>query len=173
MTNLILGIETSCDETAAAVYSPSKGLLSQELYSQIALHEQFGGVVPELASRQHLEKINLIVARALTQAHVCLADIDTVAVTTKPGLPGSLLIGVCFAKAMAYAAHTKIIGIDHLEGHAFSPLLEHQVPFPHLALTASGGHTNVMLIEGFGKMQLLGTTLDDAAGEAFDKVAKL
>jgi len=173
MTDLVLGIETSCDETAAAIYSPTRGLLSNELYSQIALHETYGGVVPELASRAHLEKINLIIQRALDTAKVTLADVDTVAVTTKPGLPGSLLIGTCFAKAVAFGQKKKLIGIDHLEGHAFSPLIEHAVPFPHVALTASGGHTNLMLIKGFGDVELLGTTLDDAAGECFDKVAKL
>lgn len=173
MSNLVLGIETSCDETAAAVYSLEKGLLSQELYSQIALHETYGGVVPELASRAHLEKIHLIVQRAFDKANVSLTEIDTIAVTTKPGLPGSLLIGLCFAKSLAYARNKKIIGVDHLEGHALSPLVEHNVPFPHLALTASGGHTNIMLIKDFGVYDLLGTTLDDAAGEAFDKVAKL
>jgi N6-L-threonylcarbamoyladenine synthase len=179
----ILGIETSCDETAAAVYevdsnsvglnnAGSHRLLSNELHSQL-IHQQFGGVVPELASRSHLEKIGAIIKQALTRANVSLADITHIAVTTKPGLGGSLLIGVCFAKALAYAQNIPLIGVDHLEGHAFSPLIEHEVALPHLALTASGGHTNIMRVTGLGEYELLGSTIDDAAGEAFDKVAKM
>jgi N6-L-threonylcarbamoyladenine synthase len=181
---ITLGIETSCDETAAAVYHSTQGLLSSTLYSQIELHKKFGGVVPELASRSQLEKINPIVAAALEQANLSLGDIDVVAVTNKPGLPGSLLVGICFAKAIAYSATCpskleeqsrgkKIIGINHLEGHAFSSFLEHNVPFPHLCLTASGGHTSLYLIRNFGDYEVLGETQDDAAGEAFDKIAKL
>jgi N6-L-threonylcarbamoyladenine synthase len=173
MSKLILGIETSCDETGAAVYDPDRGIISNELYSQIALHEHFGGVIPEIASRTQLEKINTIIEHALKKAHVNLAEIDTIAITNKPGLPGSLLVGVCFAKAMAWATEKKIIGVDHLEAHAFSSFLEHNVPFPHVCLTASGGHTSLYLIEGFGKYTVLGQTVDDAAGEAFDKIAKL
>jgi N6-L-threonylcarbamoyladenine synthase len=131
-------------------------------------------VVPEIASRSHLEKINIIIAAALAKAEMTLADIDVVAVTNKPGLPGSLLIGTCFAKAMAWAAGKKIIGINHLEGHAFSAFLEHaDIPFPHMCLTASGGHTSLYEVKNFGDYTVLGTTLDDAAGEAFDKIAKL
>ncbi len=204
---IILGIETSCDETAAAVYqdrshpsivlSLSKDakakhsgravsalssadapnlqsvVLSNELHSQISLHAQFGGVVPELASRSHLEKINQIMTLALQKAKIKLHDIDVIAVTTHPGLPGSLLIGLCFAKAIAFALNKPIIGINHLEGHAFSPLIENDVPFPHICLTASGGHTALFLIEGLGDYQIVGQTIDDAAGEAFDKIAKL
>lgn len=173
MTKLILGIETSCDETGAAVYDSQKGILSNALYSQVALHEHFGGVIPEIASRTQLEKINTIIEHALLKAQVRLEDIDVIAVTHKPGLPGSLLVGVCFSKAMAWALHKKLIGIDHLEAHAFSSFLEHSVPFPHLCLTASGGHTSLYLIEDFGKYTVLGQTVDDAAGEAFDKIAKL
>ena len=118
---IILGIETSCDETAAAVYKAGSGILSSDLYSQIELHKQFGGVVPEIASRSHLDKIGVITQSALDHANLTLADIDVVAVTCKPGLPGSLLVGLCFAKAIAWAQHKKLIGINHLEGHIFSP----------------------------------------------------
>jgi N6-L-threonylcarbamoyladenine synthase len=170
---ITLGIETSCDETAAAVYHSTQGLLSSALYSQIELHKKFGGVVPELASRSQLEKINPIVATALEQANITLDNVDVIAVTNKPGLPGSLLVGVCFAKAIAWAKGKKIVGINHLEGHAFSASIEHDVPFPHLCLTASGGHTSLYLVKGFGDYEVLGETQDDAAGEAFDKIAKL
>jgi len=170
---IILGIETSCDETAAAVYCTRRGILSNKLFSQIDLHRAFGGVVPEVASRSHLEKINLIISQALEFAQVALGDIDVIAVTNKPGLPGSLLIGVCFAKAVAFARNKKIIGVNHLEGHAFSAFLEYAIPFPHLCITASGGHTSMYLVEGFGNYHTIGTTVDDAAGEAFDKIAKM
>lgn len=170
---LTLGIETSCDETAAAVYHSSQGLLSSTLYSQIEIHKNFGGVVPELASRSQLEKINPIVEHALACAQLSLDDIDVVAVTNRPGLPGSLLVGLCFAKSIAWAKNKKLIGVNHLEGHAFSASIEHTVPFPHLCLTASGGHTSLYLIKNFGDYDILGETEDDAAGEAFDKIAKL
>src|SRR5579863_4177222 len=181
---ITLGIDTSCDETAAAVYHSTQGLLSSALYSQIELHKNFGGVVPELASRSQLEKINPIVASALERANITLDDVDVIAVTNKPGLPGSLLVGVCFAKALAWAPlrssssegqakSKKLIGINHLEGHAFSASIEHNVPFPHLCLTASGGHTSLYLMKNFGEYEILGQTQDDAAGEAFDKIAKL
>lgn len=173
MARLTLGIETSCDETAAAVYSNKDGMLSSVLYSQIMLHKDMGGIMPELASRSQLEKINPIVAEALHIAHVSLDDIDVVAVTSKPGLPGSLLVGVCFGKALAYAKGKKLIGINHLEGHAFSSMIENQVPFPHLCITASGGHTSLYLIKDFGDYEVLGQTRDDAAGEAFDKIARM
>lgn len=173
MSYKILGIETSCDETAAAVYDSHKGIQSNKLFSQIDLHKVFGGVVPEVASRSHLEKINTIVQQALDAADTKLKDIDVIAVTNKPGLPGSLLVGVCFAKALAWAGNKKLISVNHLEGHAYSAFLEHDIPFPHLCITASGGHTSMYLIEDFGKYTTIGTTLDDAAGEAFDKIAKL
>lgn len=170
---ITLGIETSCDETAAAVIHSEKGLLSNAIFSQTELHKKFGGVVPELASRSQLEKINYIVNDALKTAHYTLNDIDVVAVTHKPGLPGSLLVGLCFAKAIAWASNKKLIGINHLEGHAFSALVEHDVPFEHLCITASGGHTSLYLVRGLGDYSTLGQTVDDAAGEAFDKIAKL
>lgn len=173
MSLTILGIETSCDETAAAVYSQKDGILSNELFSQIDLHKEYGGVVPEIASRSHIEKMNLIVEKALKKARKKLDDINVVAVTNRPGLPGSLLIGVCFAKGLAWAQQKKIIGINHLEGHVFSSFLDNNPPFPHICLTASGGHTAMYLVKGFGDYELIGQTLDDAAGEAFDKIAKL
>lgn len=173
MHKIILGIETSCDETAAAVYSTSRGMLANHLFSQIHLHSPFKGVMPEIASRSHLEKIALITQQALDTAQCTLNDIDVVAVTHKPGLAGSLLIGVCFAKSIAWAKNKKFIGVNHLEGHAFSAQIEHTIPFPYLCITASGGHTSLYLIHDFGIYEVLGETMDDAAGEAFDKIAKL
>lgn len=168
----VLGIESSCDETAASVYSSTSGVLSNVLFSSAKMQSEFGGVVPELASRSHLEKINLVVQTALNEAKTSLNEIDVIAVTTKPGLPGSLLIGLCFAKTIAWALNKKLIGVNHLEGHAFSSFLENNIPFPHLCLTASGGHTNMYLMHDFGKYEIIGQTIDDAAGEAFDKIAK-
>ncbi len=169
----ILGIETSCDETGASIYHTTRGILSNKVFSQIDIHAAFGGVVPELASRNQLEKIHHIINKSLIQANVTLADIDVIAVTNKPGLAGSLLIGVSFAKAVAYATQKPIIGVNHLEGHAFSALIEHAVPFEHICITASGGHTAMYLIKDFGNFEIIGQTQDDAAGEAFDKIAKL
>lgn len=170
---IILGIETSCDETAASVYHPDKGVLSNTLFSQTALHAKFGGVVPEIASRSHIEKIGLIVDEALKQADTPLEKIDAIAVTNKPGLPGSLLVGLCFAKSLAYAEQKKLIGINHLDGHIYSACIENNVPFPFLCLTVSGGHTSLYLVTSYEKSEVIGTTLDDASGEAFDKVSKL
>ena len=170
---MVLGIESSCDEIAAAVYHTERGLLSSKLFSQTELHKKFGGVVPEIASRDHMRKINEIIQEGLDAAQVTLDDIDVIAVTSKPGLPGSLLIGVCFAKALAASLNKKIIAVNHLEGHAFSACIEQEIPFPFLCMTASGGHTSIYKVHDFGDYETLGTTLDDAAGEAFDKVAKL
>lgn len=170
---IILGIETSCDETAAAVYQEGKGMLASVLFSQTELHKNFGGVVPEIASRSQLEKIRPIIQEALNKANIALKDINVIAVTNKPGLPGSLLVGVCFAKSMAYALNIPLIGINHLEGHAFSAAIENNIPFPYLCITASGGHTSLYQINDFGNYTVLGQTIDDAAGEAFDKIAKL
>ena len=169
----ILGIESSCDETAAAVYNSEKKLLSNELFSQIDLHKKHGGVIPEIASRSHLEKIIPIVESALKKSGVTLDEIDVVAVTTKPGLPGSLSVGTSFAKSIAWSLGKKIIGIDHLEGHIFSACIENNIPFPFLALTVSGGHSALYLVKEFGDYEMVATTVDDAAGEAFDKVAKM
>ncbi len=170
---IILGIETSCDETGIAIYHSKYGIRASALYSQIDLQKQFGGVVPEIASRSQLEKIGPVIHEALQRAQINLSDINAIAVTYKPGLPGSLLVGVCFAKALAYALSKPIIGVNHLEGHIYSIFLEHTVPFPHICITASGGHTALYRVDNFGSYALLGQTLDDAAGEAFDKVAKL
>jgi len=169
----LLAIETSCDETAAAVFTTELGVLSNSIYSQTELHKQYGGVVPEIASRSQLEKIIPITQQALSQAGISLEQITTIAVTHKPGLPGSLLVGLCFAKALAWAKNIPIIGVNHLEGHAFSACIEHNIPFPFLCLTASGGHTALYSIQDWGIYTTLGHTLDDAAGEAFDKIAKL
>jgi N6-L-threonylcarbamoyladenine synthase len=170
----VLGIETSCDETSAAIYTTAQGLVCQTLYSQISIHASVGGIIPEQASRPQLERITDIVASAIDKAHMTLEDIDVIAVTNTPGLPGSLLVGLNFAKAVAWATHKKLIGINHLEGHIFSAYLENPtIPFPHLCLTASGGHTALYWVTDFGVYHLLGQTLDDAAGEAFDKIAKL
>lgn len=170
---IILAIESSCDETSAAVYTTANGLLSNEIYSQIKCHAGYGGVVPEAASREHMEKIITVTEKALSDANVTFDQINTVAVTCKPGLPGSLMIGVSFAKAIAYAGQKKLIGIDHLEGHVYSACIENNVPFPFLSLTVSGGHSALYLVHDFGKYDIIGHTLDDAAGEAFDKIAKL
>ncbi|HBS48281.1 TPA: tRNA (adenosine(37)-N6)-threonylcarbamoyltransferase complex transferase subunit TsaD [Candidatus Dependentiae bacterium] len=175
---LILGIESSCDETAASVYdSSAKKILSSCVFSQTKLHEIFGGVVPEIASRSHLEKIGPIVNQSLIDANISLDEIDYIAVTNKPGLIGSLLVGLCFAKGICWAKQKKLIAVDHLEAHIFSAFLkndltfdENLLKFPHLNLSVSGGHTNFYLVKGFGEYELLGQTLDDAAGEAFDKI---
>ncbi|HEV2601336.1 MAG TPA: tRNA (adenosine(37)-N6)-threonylcarbamoyltransferase complex transferase subunit TsaD [Candidatus Babeliales bacterium] len=173
MNYTILAIESSCDETAAAVYSSTHGMLSNHLYSQAFLHTPFGGVLPEVASRSHLEKMPIIIQQALDTAGCTLNDIDVIAVTHKPGLAGSLLVGVCFAKSLAWATNKKLIGVNHLEGHAFSAQIENDIPFPYLCITASGGHTSLYLVHDFGVYDVLGQTVDDAAGEAFDKIAKL
>jgi len=173
MNHVILGIETSCDETGAAIYTTNDGIISSSLYSQIDLHKIYGGVVPEVASRSQLEKITPIVIQALNDANMTFNDVTTIAVTSKPGLAGSLLVGVCFAKMAALGGNKKLIGVNHLEGHAFSAFLENDIPFPHICLTASGGHTSLYYMRGFGDYQTIGQTLDDAAGEAFDKIAKL
>jgi N6-L-threonylcarbamoyladenine synthase len=170
---LILGIESSCDETAAAVLKDGRDILSNVVFSQIALHRPFGGVVPELASRRHLDKIVPVVEEALTQAQVSLEEIQGIAVTRGPGLVGALLVGLCFAKSLSAYKKIPIIGVNHVEGHICSIFLEQQVPFPFLSLTVSGGHTSLFLVKGIGDYETLGRTRDDAAGEAFDKVAKL
>lgn len=169
----VLGIESSCDETAAAVYDPKEGILSNVIFSSIELQSPFGGVVPELASRTHLEKIRFIVDSALKNANTNLDKIDIIAVTNKPGLPGSLLVGLSFAKAIAWSKKKRLIGVNHLEGHIYSACIEHKIPFPFICLTASGGHTAIYYVESYDNYQLLGHTLDDAAGEAFDKISKL
>lgn len=173
---VILGIESSCDETAAAVLSAEAKVLSNVVSSQIEIHRQYGGVVPELASRHHLQNIVPVIQEALDQARLSLDDIEGVAVTCGPGLVGALLVGLQSAKAIAYARRLPLIGINHLEGHLCAPrLLEEAASLPerHVALMVSGGHTALILVEEFGKYRFLGASRDDAAGEAFDKVAKL
>ncbi len=169
----VLGIESSCDETAAGIYQTDIGIIASKLFSQIELHKVYGGVVPELASRSHLEKINSVVQETLNIANLSLNDIDVVAVTNGPGLSGSLHVGLGFSKGIAFALNKKIIGVNHLEGHVFSSFIENNVPFPHICITASGGHSSIYLVHGFGDFELIAQTLDDAAGEAFDKIAKL
>lgn len=171
---LVLGIESSCDETAAAVVRDGREILSSIISSQIDLHRPFGGVVPELASREHLDKIDPIVKEAIAQAQVSLGDIDAVAVTQGPGLIGSLLVGVSYAKALAYGLGKPLIGVNHIEGHFYSVVFENSpIEFPALALIVSGGHTNLFDVPEEGKYKLISRTRDDAAGEAFDKVAKM
>lgn len=171
---LILGIESSCDETAAAVVRDGREIVSSVISSQIDLHRPYGGVVPELASREHLEKIEPVVSEALTRAEVGIDQIDAVAVTQGPGLVGSLLVGVCYAKALAFASHKPIVGVNHIEGHVYSIVFENPaVEYPALALIVSGGHTNIFWIPEEGRYKVVSRTRDDAAGEAFDKVAKM
>ena len=171
---LILGIETSCDETAAAVIENGNVVKSNVIHSQISTHQKFGGVVPEVASREHLDKISSVVNEALTRAELIPHDIDGIAVTQGPGLIGSLLVGINYAKGMAFATKKPIVGINHIEGHVYSTALEFPAPeYPALALVVSGGHTNVFLLPEAEKYKLVGRTRDDAAGEAFDKVSKL
>ena len=169
----VLGIETSCDETAAAVYDGKAGLLAHELYSQVALHATYGGVVPELASRDHLRKLLPLLEKTVDQGGG-RATIDGIAYTSGPGLVGALLVGAAVARSLAYAWDLPCIGVHHMEGHLLAPLLEPEPPqFPFVALLVSGGHTLLARVEGVGRYELLGSSLDDAAGEAFDKTAKL
>jgi len=171
---LILGIDTSCDDTAASVVEDGAKIISNIVSSQDEIHKKYGGIVPELASRRHIEIIWLVVDEALRQARVKLEDISAIAVCHGPGLIGSLLVGVCFAKSLSYINKIPLVAVNHLEGHIFSSFLEGSVPeYPFIALVVSGGHTNLFRVDGFGHYTELGRTRDDAAGEAFDKVAKL
>lgn len=170
---LILGIESSCDETAAAVVRNGREVLSNVISSQIAIHTLYGGVVPEIASRKHIEKINQVIEEALNEADVSLEDIDAVSVTYGPGLVGALLVGVGAAKAIAYAAHKPLVGVHHIEGHIAANYIEHtDLEPPFLCLVVSGGHTHLVRVLEYGKFEIIGCTHDDAAGEAFDKVAR-
>jgi N6-L-threonylcarbamoyladenine synthase len=178
---LILGIETSCDETGAAVYDLGRQrILSNAIFSQIKEHEKYGGVVPEIASRSQLEKINPIIQTALQKAEIdSIEQIDAIAVAQGPGLAGSLFVGLCYAKGIVWAWNKKLIGVNHLEAHVFSSFLksdlsiEQNIGFPHICLSVSGGHTALYLVKDFGQYQIIGQTTDDAAGEAFDKIAKV
>lgn len=173
MAITILGIETSCDETAAAVLTDGVNLRSNIISSQIEIHKKFGGVVPEVASRKHLENINHVIIEALEKAEVTLADIDAVAVTYGPGLVGALLVGVAAAKAISYAQSLPLIGVNHLEGHISANFLaQPELEFPLLCLVVSGGHSDLVYLPKRGEFKILGRTRDDAAGEAFDKIAR-
>ena len=171
---LVLGIETSCDETAAAIVRDGREIVSSVIASQIETHKRFGGVVPEIASREHLDKIVPVVAEAFERAKVDANEIDGLAVTVGPGLVGSLLVGVSYAKAMAFALDKPFVGVNHIEGHVYSVAFDNPpVEYPALALIVSGGHSNLFYIPAPGKYKVLARTRDDAAGEAFDKVAKM
>jgi len=180
---IVLGVESSCDETGVALYNTqpwergqpaSQGVLGQGLHSQIAMHRDYGGVVPELASRDHIRRVLPLLEQSLTEASLKLSDIDAIAYTQGPGLAGALLVGTAFAKSLAQGLNIPSIGVHHLEGHLLSPLLGPSAPhFPFVALLVSGGHTQLMLVKDIGQYELLGETVDDAAGEAFDKTAKL
>ena len=170
---LILAIESACDETAAAVVKNGRIVLSNVISSQIALHTLYGGVVPEIASRKHIEKINQVIEAALSEAEVTLSDIDAIGVTYGPGLVGALLVGVAEAKAIAYAAKKPLVGVHHIEGHIAANFIEHSdLKPPFLSLVVSGGHTHLVRVKDYGKFDIIGRTRDDAAGEAFDKVAR-
>lgn len=169
----ILAIETSCDETAAAVVRNGREVLSNVIYSQIDLHTLYGGVVPEIASRKHIEKIDQVMAQALKEAGMDLSDLDAVAVTYGPGLVGPLLVGVSAAKAVSFASGLPLIGVHHIEGHISANYIEHkELEPPFVCLVASGGHSHLVVVKDYGEYEVLGRTRDDAAGEAFDKVAR-
>ncbi len=171
---LVLGVESSCDETGIALYDTERGLLSHALHSQVDMHAEYGGVVPELASRDHIRRVLPLTELTLKDANKTLQDIDAIAYTQGPGLSGALLVGTSFAESLAFSLQIPTISVHHLEGHLLAPLLEDNPPaFPFVALLVSGGHSQLMRVDGIGEYQLLGDTLDDAAGEAFDKTAKL
>ena len=170
---VILGIESACDETAASVVRNGREVLSNVISSQIALHTLYGGVVPEIASRKHIEKINVVIEEALAEAHMTLDDIDAIGVTYGPGLVGALLVGVSEAKAIAYAKNLPLIGVHHIEGHISANYIENKdLEPPFACLVVSGGHTHLVIVKDYGKYEIVGRTRDDAAGEAFDKVAR-
>jgi len=171
---IVLGIESSCDETGVALYDTQQGLRSHALYSQVGMHEAYGGVVPELASRDHIRRVIPLLDQVLTEGKILRGAIDAIAYTQGPGLAGALLVGASVACSLALALDKPVLGVHHLEGHLLSPLLSRDPPdFPFVALLVSGGHTQLMRVEGVGQYELLGETVDDAAGEAFDKSAKL
>ncbi|OOE61120.1 tRNA (adenosine(37)-N6)-threonylcarbamoyltransferase complex transferase subunit TsaD [Salinivibrio sp. IB282] len=170
----ILGIETSCDETGVAIYDDHAGLLSHKLYSQVKLHADYGGVVPELASRDHVKKTLPLIKAAMAEANLTPAQIDGIAYTAGPGLVGALLVGSTIGRSLAYAWQVPAVGVHHMEGHLLAPMLEdNPPPFPFIALLVSGGHTQLVEVKGIGQYRILGESIDDAAGEAFDKTAKL
>lgn len=170
----VLGIETSCDETGIAIYDDKLGLLANQLYSQIKVHADYGGVVPELASRDHIRKTVPLIQAALKEANLTREDIDAVAYTAGPGLVGALMVGATVGRALAFAWDVPAVAVHHMEGHLLAPMLEEKSPeFPFVALLVSGGHTQLISVTGIGEYELLGESIDDAAGEAFDKTAKL
>ncbi|OZN24586.1 tRNA (adenosine(37)-N6)-threonylcarbamoyltransferase complex transferase subunit TsaD [Actinobacillus seminis] len=170
----ILGIETSCDETGVAIYDEDRGLIANQLYTQISLHADYGGVVPELASRDHIRKTAPLIQAALQEANLTAQEIDGIAYTCGPGLVGALLVGSTIARSLAYAWNVPAVGVHHMEGHLLAPMLEKNAPhFPFIALLVSGGHTQLVRVDAVGQYQVLGESIDDAAGEAFDKTAKL
>ena len=170
----VLGIETSCDETGVAVYDSEQGLLAHALYSQVAVHAEYGGVVPELASRDHIRKLLPLVKQVLLEANSNASDIDGIAYTSGPGLIGALMVGASFGRSLAYAWQVPAIGVHHMEGHLLAPMLEGNPPeFPFVALLVSGGHTQLIEVDAIGQYRILGESVDDAAGEAFDKAAKM
>lgn len=171
---IILGIETSCDETGVALYSETAGLIAHRIYSQIALHEEFGGVVPELASRDQIQKLLPLILQLLTDEEIALSDLSGIAYTAGPGLAGSLMVGACVGRSLAYALNVPAIPVNHLEAHLLAPMLEENPPtFPHLALLVSGGHCALIHVENLGGYFIIGETQDDAVGEAFDKTARI
>lgn len=171
---LVLGIETSCDETGVALYDEHQGLVAEKLYSQISLHQPYGGVVPELSSRDHIKKLLPLIDETLQQGHVALYQLDGIAYTKGPGLIGSLMVGASVAKSMGFGLNIPVIGVHHMEGHLMAVMLDDPKPdYPFVALLVSGGHTQLYEVQGLGAYKLLGESLDDAAGEAFDKTAKL
>ncbi|MBT7718335.1 MAG: tRNA (adenosine(37)-N6)-threonylcarbamoyltransferase complex transferase subunit TsaD, partial [Halieaceae bacterium] len=171
---LILGLETSCDETGVALYDTERGLLAHALFSQIDIHVEYGGVVPELASRDHVRKTLPLIEEVMAEAEVTAADIDGVAYTAGPGLVGALMVGATLARSLAWGWGVPALGVHHMEGHLLAPMLEEEHPeFPFVALLVSGGHTQLVRVDGIGQYRLLGESLDDAAGEAFDKAAKM
>ena len=168
----VLGIETSCDETGIAIYEAKRGLLSEALYSQVEIHADYGGVVPELASRDHVRKTIPLISQVIDNSGLTKGDIDGVAYTLGPGLMGALFVGATVGRSLALAWQVPAIGVHHMEGHLLAPMLEQSPPeFPFIALLVSGGHTQLVKVEGIGRYQILGESLDDAAGEAFDKAA--
>lgn len=172
--NNVLGIETSCDETAVAIYNKDKGLLSHHIYSQVELHQQYGGVVPELASRDHIRKLLPLIDSSLKSANLTKQDLDGIAYTKGPGLIGALLVGTMLARTLAHCLNIPSLGIHHMEGHMLAPLLEDKQPkLPFIALLVSGGHTLLVKVEKLGQYEILGESIDDAAGEGFDKTAKI
>lgn len=170
----VIGIETSCDETGVAIYNTQRGLLSNQLYSQAKTHAEYGGVVPELASRDHVRKLPRLIELCLAEAGLVASDLDGVAYTQGPGLVGALLVGISTARGLAAGLGVPALGVHHLEGHLLAPMLAPEAPeFPFVALLVSGGHSQFIEVRGVGQYRLIGGTIDDATGEAFDKVAKL